>query len=97
MIEIIHDHRMSLRDSAIRHFIIHKSRYEDITTRRNAASAGYVQCVGCRALEVRVSAAILPNITPMIMATIAAIPPNFADTANFLEISVPIFLPIKDH
>ncbi len=24
MIEIIHDHRMSLRDSAIRHFIIHK-------------------------------------------------------------------------
>ena len=24
MIEIIYDHRMSLRDSAIRHFIIHK-------------------------------------------------------------------------
>ena len=24
MIEIIHDYRMSLRDSAIRHFIIHK-------------------------------------------------------------------------
>ncbi len=24
MIEIIHNHRMSLRDSAIRHFIIHK-------------------------------------------------------------------------
>ena len=24
MVEIIHDHRMSLRDSAIRHFIIHK-------------------------------------------------------------------------
>ena len=24
MIEIIHDHRMSLRDSSIRHFIIHK-------------------------------------------------------------------------
>ena len=24
MIEIIHDHRMSLRNSAIRHFIIHK-------------------------------------------------------------------------
>ena len=24
MIEIIHDHRMSLRDSAIKHFIIHK-------------------------------------------------------------------------
>ena len=24
MVEIVHDHRMSLRDSAIRHFIIHK-------------------------------------------------------------------------
>ena len=66
MIEIIYEHRMSLRDSAIRHFIIHKLA---IILLSHAKNFVYTAITVTKQMPVEKSCSAILNVHPVQPAT----------------------------